>query len=312
MAEIKPFAVLAFLREIGFQQGKSAPDAIGEHFFISVRNDVAQLPLGVDKEITGINISIMFHEKIRITALRMGAGYVGMIDVVEQNVFKGANGHVPESVSKPCIEEIAVEFTQSVPGDRKRQALFGKGIPLHTGYELQVRKSLLSEKPVQLNGLGHAGLGQKAQDVEPDPALFQQIGSLHDEIEGTFPRAESSVTVMNVAGSVEAQTDQKAIPGKEAGPGFIDKCSIGLKSIDDDLSRSGQLCLKFHNLSKEVEAEQARFSPLPAELALSTSEGECPADELACGIESHEAALLRIDASDPLVEAIPAAHVAVV
>lgn len=102
-----------------------------------------------------------------------------------------------------------------------------------------------------------------AQYVEFDFMLAQVRPALHYFVEGTLLAAIESVSVVNLAWTVDAQADEKIVFLEEGAPFIIEKDAVSLKSMFHGLVGPAVLFDKLDGAAEELYFHQSWLASLP-------------------------------------------------
>lgn len=137
---------------------------------------------------------------------------------------------------------------------------------LDAGGELDVAgPQLPGQKAIHLEGIFRIVPVDDGQGIEGNLMLAQQRGRRHHQIEGGFAAAGYPVFVVQCAGPVDGEADQKAVLLEKPAPLVIEQDAVGLQVVADADPGRAMLLLQRHYPAKVVDAEQGRFTALPGE-----------------------------------------------
>jgi hypothetical protein len=137
---------------------------------------------------------------------------------------------------------------------------------LDGGQELHVAApDLVAEEAVDFSAAPLRAAVHDAQRVELDPRAAEELDALLHAVEGGLAPLRAAEGVVDVARPVERESHQEAVLGKEGAPPLVDQRAVGLERILDALA-VGIAPLELQGAAVEVNAEQQRLAPVPAEL----------------------------------------------
>ena len=109
------------------------------------------------------------------------------------------------------------------------------------------------------------GGGDGRQEVVLYPVLLQQAQSAHHSQESRLPSLVHPVCVVQLTGTIEAESHQVAMFAKERAPLVIEKDAIGLNRVLDPCTGLAMLLGVRDDLAEEIEAHQRGLATLPRE-----------------------------------------------
>ena len=95
--------------------------------------------------------------------------------------------------------------------------------------------------------------------------MLEQLDRPHPARKGRLPALRHAEGVVNILRTVERDAHQKVVRGEKVAPRLVDQRAVGLERILDALA-VGIAPLELQGAAVEVNAEQQRLAPVPAEL----------------------------------------------
>jgi len=102
-----------------------------------------------------------------------------------------------------------------------------------------------------------------AKNVEVDLMLAKFAPALHHLVKGALAAAINAIGVVDFAGSVDAQADQKIVFLEERAPFVVKKDAIGLKGVFHCLLWPTVFFDELDGAPEELDFHQRRLAPLP-------------------------------------------------
>src|SRR5580692_5419617 len=102
-----------------------------------------------------------------------------------------------------------------------------------------------------------------AQDVEVDPVLTQLPPAPHHLIESALLAAVHTVSIVKLAGAVDAEADQEIVLLEKLAPFIIEKDAVGLKCVLYGLTWLAVLLDEFDGAPEKVQLHERRLAALP-------------------------------------------------
>src|SRR5580704_1008908 len=135
---------------------------------------------------------------------------------------------------------------------------------LDDGDELHpLRMQLVAKKAINRATMFLVGRVDRAQDVKVNSVFAKVCPALHHSVEGSPFAAVEPVCVVDLAGTIDAEPNQKIVFLEEGAPLVIKKDSVGLKGMLYRLLRPAVFFHQLHGTPEELKLHQRRLAPLP-------------------------------------------------
>ena len=242
--------------------------------------DVAQQVFGIDEVVARIDVAVVLDDQ-RIAARlahradpRLHAAPLGQRRVEHLYEILAHVGNDP--LVKHVAEETPVSLGRHGPLGQPRPLAFGRDdqravVPRDINHMLHGRQELhvaaphrIAEETVDLRTASLRKAVHDAERIELDAAPTEELHRTHHPLEGRPPALRHTEGVVDPLRAVEREAHQKVVRGKELAPRLIDQHAVSLQRVLDALA-SGVFFLEGHCLPVEVEPEQQRLAPVPAE-----------------------------------------------
>jgi len=153
--------------------------------------------------------------------------------------------------------------------------------------------------------------GEDREYVDVHAALAQQANAAHDARVRSGTVRIGTHRIVQVAISVNRDSDEEPVLAEELGPFLFDQVAVGLQRPAHPLVLTALLHPRDERM-EEVKAGQGGLAALEGERNVRiTRHGECTVDDGTCHVFTHDAgAPLLAMSSDIAVKAVPAPHVA--
>ena len=156
----------------------------------------------------------------------------GQTSQLEQQGLKVPDEYLSNVLRIPGVEQVDQELLVGLgsDGERFERALFG---PLDAGDELHPLKPLPFEEIIQTDWIGDVAMVKQYYGVYLDPLAEQEFDCSDHLLETALSLSVAAVMVVQLLGSVYAQTDKNVVRCEQLSPGFVKNYSVGLKGQGD-------------------------------------------------------------------------------
>jgi hypothetical protein len=289
-AESQPYAIPAFPGKTGFPEAELRLLGRIEHIDQPIFLDVSQIVVFFNKKVTGIHSAVVFYDHINAALLKERAFRRLQLQIeMEQGIEKPdrSPGDSRPEIGKPEIKQTDKEITVLIRGNGIGCPPAGlSGIGFAAGDELHVVQADGFEKGIDLFGKKNGIIIDKGQGVHFHTFGEEEFRDLFHTGPGTGTVGETSVSVVNVPGTVDGQSDQKFVRSEKAGPVFIEEQTVCLEGIAHRLSLSVLLLEGDHSFKKRF-SQKSRFPSLPGERNGPPALGERLPDGLFQNLAAH-------------------------
>lgn len=238
----------------------------GKGGFLDLRpgsvHNVSELVPGRNKEIAGVDISIIFNHIIMV-APGCEAAVAGLpMHELGQDGFKKTNrdpGPIPgQPALKYSQHEPAPLFAADAEG--QQPALLVK---LHTGHELEKGKPLSFKVSIYFLRTVHVGLADQDQTIDRDLVAVQGLDALESKVMGWRISKGLSILVVQVRRPVQAASEQEAIVCEKRRQLFSDQSSVGLNAVGYSGSRPAVSLLQPNHPAEKIMTHKGWLPALP-------------------------------------------------
>ena len=217
--------------------------------------DVAQPVFRIHEVVAGIQVAVVFDDRIAAARLRVRAGSGHHATPVGQGGVEQVDKAGTDVVPHPLVEDVAHESAETDvadgpggqlrafggrvdderPGALDRLAFLVHRIPdmLDDRHELHVTAPQAFQELIDLQSAALAVLVDRGHRVERDPTQLQQPQARHHAVEGGSPGLVLPVPVVDVLRSVDRDADQKTIPAEKLRPFRRDERPVRLEGVMD-------------------------------------------------------------------------------
>ena len=181
----------------------------------------------------------------------------------EASVLFAPNGAIRYQVAGLRIEQALAArlLAPAQIGDLDR--FFGRA--LDDGDELHpLCTHLIAKKRIDGAAVFLVGGVDGADYVEFDSVVAQVPPALHNLVKGTLFSTVEPVRVVELAWSIDTQTNQKVVFFEKSAPVIIEEDAVSLKGVLHDLPRPSVLFNEFDGALEEFELHQGWLAPLPS------------------------------------------------
>ena len=288
---------------------KHAHGLTGRHCLKGIDANIAHAVLIQRIEVARIHRTVAFHHELRSaaaehTALRRKLPERHLHDVLEQ-----PDAHIAPSteLAPPQVEQAAVERGEGTRVERERVPLIVEARQARD--ELDMGDLLLLDEGEDALWMRRHLRGEDREYVDVHAALAQQANAAHDARVRSGTVRIGTHRIVQVAISVNRDSDEEPVLAEELGPFLFDQVAVGLQRPAHPLVLTALLHPRDERM-EEVKAGQGGLAALEGERNVRiTRHGECTVDDGTCHVFAHDAgAPLLAMSSD--IAAVPAPHVA--
>ena len=240
--------------------------------------DVAQLVLGEDEVVAGIDVAVVLHYAGMAAGLGQGTHAGLLAHPVGQGGVEELDEIFAHVMPYPLVEEGAEKFTPLRGGDRKigqgnllaisrRSQVTPIGMrkdALHDGGKLDVAATYLLEEVVEVERIVGIEVVDHGQGIPLHPVLVEQCDAPHHLLERRHPLLVATVLVVKLLRSIYRDPHEPVVLLKEAAPLVSEQCAVGLQGVVDGAA-TGILALQLHHPLVEGERPHQRLAAVPGE-----------------------------------------------
>ena len=124
---------------------------------------------------------------------------------------------------------------------------------------------VIPEEAVDLEGVVAVHRVHRAEDVELHLVLLEQPDRGDHLVENRAAPPVSPIGVVQLAGSIQAQPDQKLLVVQELAPLVVQKDAVGLEGVLHRHAGRRVLLLQLHGPAEEVDTHERRLAALPGD-----------------------------------------------
>jgi len=255
--------------------------------------DVAQQVVRLDVVVACVQVAVVFHRQGKAAGLCKDAQPARFavpraecdVEVLDEDLPDvGADPLVEDGYQEPpersgvdaavgdmmpllhvqgSLAAVPVVFPGGPAEARERQQRLGD--PFNDRDELdELHPHLVTEEAVHVEGMILVGCMDGAQHVDVDVAGRQRLVAGHDPIEAALSLLVEAVRVVELAGTVDGETDEEPVLLEECRPIIRQAGPVRLNRVRDLLAGSAVLLDQFDRAAEEVEAHHGGLPTLPS------------------------------------------------
>ena len=170
----------------------------------------------------------------------------------------------PYIPTHPLIENRAQKSPPGFSRHRERaDTTSGVRLRLDHGQKAHIGCFHLLEESVHLRGLLDIMRIDHTEDIAINPVLSQESVCAHCLLVRGIALFADAAAVMQFLGTVQAEPDNKALRREKSAPFLVEEGAIGLHAVCNAPVRGFVFALQRYNLTKVVQSQHGRFTPMP-------------------------------------------------
>lgn len=240
--------------------------------------DIAQTIVGENEMIAGIDVAIELHDGGMTAGLRHGANARLLAHPARQRGIKELHENLADIMAHPFIEhraeETSVLFGRHGEGREGTFAAFGdrgevttvvvRTESLNDRGKLDVARAYIFIEMVDLQGIVGIIVVDDTHGIPLHAMLLQETDAAHNLLERGLFSSRTTVFVVKLLRSVDADTDKEVVLAKELAPLVGEQGAIGLQAVVDEAT-VGVLTLELEGTLIETDGTHQRLAAMPGE-----------------------------------------------
>ena len=225
----------------------------------------------LDEVVAGVDVAVPLHRQGRAAGGGVDAQARGLAVPVAQGDVEQLHEDLADVAPYPVFEDADEEGAPLVGGHRALGDCVAiwhavQAGPLDDGDQLdEAGAALVAQEAVDLDGVLGVGGVHGRQCVPLYAVLAERREAAHDLVEGGPADLVATISIVQLARAVDAQTDEKAVLLEEARPVAVDLGAVGLDGVGDGHARACVPVRQLDRPAEELETHEHGLAALPGD-----------------------------------------------